>query len=514
MQLNEGPEGAFFSRELWKPAVPGQGERIGFRLLDWARILSPMRPLLLLPAAVLALLTANACAAKPNILFIFADDMTFDHVAALGHGEVETPHLDRLVRGGTTFTHAYNPGSWSGAVCVASRHMLMTGRQLWNAHKVANQKGMAQFHKAKTTWPQLLESAGYRTYMSGKWHVRIGAEKLFNVARHVRPGMPRSVKKAYNRPLEGKPDPWDPADKSIGGFWEGGKHWSEVQADDAVGFLQEAEKSEQPFFIYLAFNAPHDPRQAPQEFLDKYPANEVEIPKNFLPRYPFCNEIGNPHGLRDENLAPMPRTKHSVRVHRREYYAIITHMDAQIGRVLDQLERSGKAKNTYVVFTADHGLAVGQHGLFGKQNMYDHSVRVPFMVTGPGVEAGAANAAPIYLQDIIPTSLDWAGAKTPEHVQFESIQPHLEGRGKKRDFVYGAYLGVQRSITADGYKLIYYPKANHLLRLYKVSEDPHETTDLMKKGGPAVEALVNRLWKRLQEVQGQFGDTLKLERKK
>ena len=298
------------------------------------------RPILFFAACALSFLP-TAGAAKPNILFIFADDMTYDAIAALGHEEIETPHLDRLVKGGTTFTHAYNSGSWSGAVCVASRHMLMTGRQLWNAHKVANRKGMADYHAQKKCWPQLLESAGYRTYMSGKWHVQIDAEKLFNVARHVRPGMPRSVKKAYNRPLEGKPDPWDPADKSIGGFWEGGKHWSEVQADDVVGFLQEAGESQRPFFIYLAFNAPHDPRQAPQEYLDKYPATKVAIPRNFLPRYPYCDQIANPHRLRDENLAPMPRTKRSVQVHRREYYAIITHMDAQIGRVLDQVDKSG-----------------------------------------------------------------------------------------------------------------------------------------------------------------------------
>ncbi len=471
-----------------------------------------MKSLILSLAACALSFLPIAGAAKPNILFIFADDMTYDAIAALGHEEIETPHLDRLVKGGTTFTHAYNSGSWSGAVCVASRHMLMTGRQLWNAHKVANRKGMAEYHAHKKCWPQLLESAGYRTYMSGKWHVQIDAGKLFNVARHVRPGMPRSVKKAYNRPLEGKPDPWDPTDKSIGGFWEGGKHWSEVQADDAVGFLQEAGGSQQPFFIYLAFNAPHDPRQAPQEYLDRYPADRIAIPKNFLPRYPFCDQIGNPHKLRDENLAPMPRTRHSVQVHRREYYAIITHMDAQIGRVLDELKKSGKEKNTYIVFTADHGLAVGKHGLFGKQNMYDHSVRVPFVVVGPGVAPGAANNAPIYLQDVIPSSLDWAGAKTPDYVQFKSIQPHLDGKGKKRDYVYGAYLGVQRSITEGGYKLIYYPRAGNTLRLYKVSEDPHEMNDLIKSGGAATEAVATRLWNRLQAVQGEFGDSLTLVR--
>ena len=349
--------------------------------------------------------------------------------------------------------------------------------------------------------------------MSGKWHVQIPPEKLFNVAKNPRPGMPKSVKKAYNRPLEGVPDPWDPADKSIGGFWEGGKHWSEVQADDAVGFLGEAGNSEQPFFIYLAFNAPHDPRQAPQAYLDKYPADKIKVPESFLPRYPYCDEIANPHKLRDEFLAPMPRTKRSVQVHRREYYAIITHMDAQIGRVLDKLKESGKADNTYIVFTADHGLAVGKHGLFGKQNMYDHSVRVPFIVAGPGVAKGAVNDAPIYLQDVIPSTLDWAGAKTPDHVQFKSVQPHLKGSGVKREYIYGAYLAVQRSITIDGYKLIYYPKANQTLRLYHVAEDPHELKDLMPNATAELQARAKKMGALLLAVQEEFGDTLELDSK-
>jgi arylsulfatase A-like enzyme len=471
-----------------------------------------MKRLLSLALAVCSLLFAPlAEAAKPNILFIFADDMTYDAIRAVGNEEIETPSLDRLVRNGTTFTHAYNSGSWSGAVCVASRHMLMTGRQVWNAQKVANdKKAMADYLAKGKFWPQLLEKEGYKTYMSGKWHVKADAAKVFNVATHVRPGMPRSVKKAYNRPLEGKPDPWDPTDKSLGGFWEGGKHWSEVQADDAVAYLADAKKSEKPFFIYLAFNAPHDPRQAPQEYLDKYPLSKIKVPENFLPRYPYCDQIGNPHKLRDENLAPMPRTKHSVQVHRREYYALITHMDAQIGRVLETLKKTGQEKETYVVFTADHGLAVGKHGLFGKQNMYDHSVRVPFIVVGPDVAKGATNEAPIYLQDVIPTTLDWAGAKTPDYVQFKSVQPHLKGEGEKRDYIYGAYLSLQRSITADGYKLIVYPKANNTLRLYHLAKDPHELNDLLKSGGAAAQARASAMWDRLEAVKGEFGDTLKL----
>ncbi len=172
--------------------------------------------------------------------------------------------------------------------------------------------------------------------------------------------------------------------------------------------MKEATQREEPFFMYLAFNAPHDPRQSPQSYLDRYPVEQVSVPENFQPLYPFADAIGCGKGLRDERLAPFPRTPHAVQVHRREYYALITHMDAQIGRILESLQATGKADNTWIFFSADHGLAVGQHGLLGKQNMYDHSVRVPFMVVGPNVAADRRIDEPIYLQDVMPTTLELA----------------------------------------------------------------------------------------------------------
>ena len=177
------------------------------------------------------------------------------------------------------------------------------------------------------------------------------------------------------RDRDGKPDPWKPWDKSFEGFWKGGKHWSEIVADDALDFIADADKRENPFFMYIAFNAPHDPRQSPKEYVDRYPLDKVKVPENFLPEYPHNVGMGCGRGLRDEKLAPFPRTHHAVKVNRQEYYAIITHMDTQIGRILDALDKSGKKDNTYIFYGADHGLGVGQHGLMGKQNMYDHSLR-------------------------------------------------------------------------------------------------------------------------------------------
>lgn len=439
---------------------------------------------------------------KPNVLFLFADDYCYEAVRAFGMTDIDTPNLDRLVKNGTTFTRAYNMGSWSGAVCVPSRAMLITGRHLWDVQKV--HKTMKKECEAGRLWPQLLQQSGYNTYFTGKWHIRADASKAFQVASHVRPGMPRTVPSSYNRPLKGKTDPWSPYDKKLGGFWEGGRHWSAIVADDATGFIKREAKDDKPFFAYVAFNAPHDPRQAPKEYVEKYPTTRIKVPENFLPEYPYKEEMAAGKKLRDERLAPFPRTPDSVKVHRGEYYALITHMDAQIGRILKALEESGQADNTWIFFTADHGLAVGHHGLFGKQNLYDHSVRVPFMVVGPKVPKGKTIDAPIYLQDVMPTALELAGAKKPEHVWFHSLLPLIKGRKKTSpyDAIYGAYLDAQRSITANGYKLILYPKAKKA-RLYHLAKDPKEMKDLADNASslPMMKKLFSRLIKLQKEVE-------------
>ena len=454
-----------------------------------------------------AMTTAAASAAeRPNILFIFADDQCYETVGAFGLNEIQTPNLDRLAQQGLSLTHTYNMGSWSGAVCVASRTMLNTGRYLWHAHRVYDQS--EQERVAGRFWSEQLKAANYDTYMTGKWHLRANAKKAFDVATHVRGGMPNQTPQGYNRPLPGKPDPWSPSDPKFEGFWKGGKHWSEVVADDAVQFLTQAKRSDNPFFMYIAFNAPHDPRQSPQEYVDRYPTEKVRLPVNFMSEYPFKDLIGCSPSLRDEKLGPFPRTVESVKVHRQEYYAIITHMDDQIGRILDALEQSGMADNTYIFFTADHGLAVGQHGLFGKQNMYDHSVRVPCIINGPGVEPNRRDSTPIYLQDIMPTTLELAGVDKPDHVEFKSLTPLMRGEDHTPyDAIYGAYLQLQRMVTMDGYKLILYPKAKKA-RLYNLSADPREMKDLSED--PAQQDRIRRMFQRFQELQEETGDELDL----
>ena len=472
---------------------------------------------------------------KPNFVFLFADDQTFESIKALGFDEVYTPNLDRLVNGGTSFTHAYNMGGWNGAICVASRAMIISGSYIWNAQEKSTAWAKGDTTALNQTWSRLLEKQGYDTYMTGKWHIQAPAGTIFKEAEHIRPGMPgdhrdelgAAIKKwkkesgdmkdwndymplGYGRPTSPDDTEWSPTDTLQGGFWEGGKHWSEVVRDDALSFIETAKKKENPFFMYLAFNATHDPRQAPQRFLDMYPLEDIKVPENFMPEYPWKDDMGNQPGLRDEALAPFPRTEYAVKVHRQEYYALLSHMDEQIGEVLDALEASGKMDNTYIFFGADHGLSVGHHGLIGKQSMFDHSVRIPLMVVGPGIPKGKLLNQDVYLQDIMATTLELANIDKPDYVQFNSFMDIIEGEREQShyDGVYGAYIDVQRMIRKDGFKLLVYPKIEKML-LFDMENDPNEMNDL--SDNPEYTEKVKTLFSDLLELQKAMGDKLYLQ---
>ncbi|BDD12598.1 choline-sulfatase (plasmid) [Fulvitalea axinellae] len=447
---------------------------------------------------------------KPNFLFIIADDVTYEGVQALGDLNIRTPNLDRLVREGTTFTHAYNMGAWRGGVCTASRTMLNTGMYLWKSQRHA-EVIPAEEWRTYPFWSKTMSKAGYETYFTGKWHVkRINPKNLFDHVSDVRGGMPNQTKEGYFRPKHENDTSWLPWDKSKRGFWKGGQHWTEKLADTGRRYIRQAAKSEKPFFMYLAFNAAHDPRQAPKSYVDSYPVGGVKTPENFMAEYPDFETLFPDGKMRDENLAPFPRTEYSIKVNRREYYALITYMDEQLGRILDALEESGQVDNTYIVFTADHGLAVGRHGLLGKQNMYDHSLRVPFMILGPKIPKGKKIDTPMYLQDAMPTALEVAGIPKPDYVRFKSVLPVIRGERKSNlDAVYGAFMANQRCVIDDGYKLILYP-GKGTVKLFDLGKDKSEMVNLA--GKPKYRKRIRRLYGTLKELQKENSDTLKLDK--
>lgn len=445
---------------------------------------------------------------KPNFLFILADDQCYNTINELGNKEVITPTLDDLVRNGTVFSTAYNMGGWNGAVCIASRTMFNTGRFLWHAEAV--DRKLDSLENLGQLWSLEMEKLGYDTYFTGKWHVKIKPEKIFKNVGTERGGMPKQTKEGYNRPLDENDWEWTPWDTAFGGFWKGGTHWSEVVANETMNFLDNAAESENPFFMYIAFNAPHDPRQSPKEYVDMYDLDDIAMPASFLPEYPYKDDIGCGWGLRDERLAPMPRTEYAVKVNRQEYYAIITHLDYQISRILEKLEETGQADNTYIFFGADHGLACGNHGFMGKQNMYEHSMRPPLIIVGPDIPKGNKRNMEVYLQDIMPTVIEYAGGTVPGYVEFSSLKSFIEGKSVKSNYpeVYGAYRDLQRMIRMDNYKLIVYPNAGVKL-LYNLKEDPDEMNNLANESDQ--QARIETMFAKLIMLQDEMGDTLDLK---
>ncbi|MCL6296144.1 sulfatase-like hydrolase/transferase [Jejuia spongiicola] len=446
---------------------------------------------------------------KPNIIFLFSDDQSFKDVNALGNPEVITPTMDKLVEEGTTFTHTYNMGGWNGAICVASRAMIISGRSVWRAQQISG--NYSKNEDLDKTWPRLMQTAGYETYMSGKWHVQAKPDSIFNHVGHVLRGMPFDTPEGYNRPQSSNDTLWKPWKKEFGGYWKGGKHWSELVKEDAVSFIDDAAKKDNPFFMYIAFNAPHDPRQSPKKYVDKYPLENISVPESFIPEYPYAETMGAGRKLRDERLAPFPRTEYAVKVNRQEYYAITTHLDDQIKDIIETLEKNGLKENTYIFFTSDHGLAIGEHGLLGKQNMYDHSMRVPLMIVGPNIDKGKKIDTDIYLQDVMATALDISGIKKPEYIEFNSLLELAKGTQTKSKYssIYGVYeKASQRMIRKDNYKLILYPKTKEVL-LYNLKEDPLELKDIASN--PENITKIKSLFNDLVQLQKEKGDVLNLE---
>ena len=278
-----------------------------------------------------------------------------------------------------------------------------------------------------------------------------------------------------------------------------GEHSVKVFAD-ALEFIR-GQSGEAPFLCYVAFNLPHDPRLAPPEYHRKADAARPPLPPNFLPLHPFNNgELT----VRDERLAPWPREPEVVRKHLADYYAAIEFLDAQVGRILGALEASGQAGNTLVVYAADHGLAIGSHGLFGKKNLYEHSMSAPLMIAGPGIPEGRRSDAFAYLFDVFPTLGDLAGVPAPEGSEGRSLAPILDGRqAAARDSIFTSYGAVQRAVRDDRWKLIVYPKINKT-QLFDLEADPAETRDFA--GDPARSVEVARLTKLLRDWQARSGD--------
>ncbi len=412
------------------------------------------------PLSLLTLLLASswspAATGKPNILFLFADDQRADTIAALGNPVIKTPNLDRLVHDGLSFTRAYMQGGMTGATCVPSRAMLLSGRSLFRCDTDLMRD---------ETWPMTFARNGYTTFMSGKWHNGNGSlARSFPNARSVFTGGMTNPMKAPVR---------DVTDGKLTDMRTAPGHACAVFADEAIRFLKE--QGDKPFFCYVPFDAPHDPHIVPAGFPIRYDPAIIPRPPDFLPLHPWDN---GEMTIRDEQLLPWPRSVEQVCSFNAEYYRYISYLDVQIGRVLDALQASPHANNTLVVFAADSGVARGSHGLIGKQNLYEHSVRVPLVISGPGIPAGRRTDAMCYLFDVLPTLGKLCGITAPATSEGLDLSTTLGNPAKPaRPHLMFAYRNCQRAIRDERWKLIRYPLVDRT-QLFDLQADPHELNNL------------------------------------
>jgi len=427
---------------------------------------------------------------RPNILFLFADDQRADTIAAHGNPHIKTPNLDKLAAAGFSFRSNYCFGGNQGAVCVPSRAMLMSGKTWFHVDTNAL--------TGVKLLPELLQENGYVTFGTGKWHNgQPSWLRAFQRGKAVMFGGMSDHSKVPVRDLG--PDGKLTAERT------GEKFSSELFADAVIEFLRSYD-GKKPFFAYVAFTAPHDPRMPPMAFREPYYRDLPPLPTNFLPQLPFDN--GMMKGGRDENLAAWPRTEAVIRDQLAEYYGMVTHMDGQIGRILEALQQTGQADNTVIVYAADNGLALGSHGLLGKQSVFEHSMHVPLIFVGRGIPQGKSSQAFSYLLDIFPTLCDVTGIPRPADLEGESLRPLWEGKQDRvRDSVFLPFIDIQRAVRDQRWKLICYPKIGHM-QLFDLQTDPDERVDLIDRAEYAQH--VQRLLKLMGEWQAKVGDTLAL----
>jgi len=446
-------------------------------LLDREHVPHPDWPLPFADTASRARQAARDGRRRPNILLVVADDQSpFDLRCYDPASRLDTPVIDRLAREGMVLDAAYHMGSFSGAVCTPSRHMLMTGRTLWHlpigpGGRRAGRSDPARCPPdiAEQSLAAVFNRAGYDTMRTCKLgNSYEGADRLFAV-RHD----------ATKR----------------GGSAAEGSAW---HADRVLAWLDEREASgdDDPFLVFLGFSHPHDTRDGTPEWLARYGASNhadratlpalapwtPPLPVNWLPRHPFDDTDMQ---VRDEVAVSGVWERRDERTIRNEIgrqFACSANIDTQLGRVLDRLEATGKLADTWVLYTADHGIAIGRHGLQGKQNLYEHTWRVPLVVKGPGVRAGSRAPGNVYLLDLLATLCAIAGIDAPATNEGTSFLPVLRGETPRvRDVLYGAYCGGAkpgiRSLRRGDWKLVKYQAGDNapvVTQLFDLAANPHE----------------------------------------
>ncbi|MEM7812666.1 MAG: sulfatase [Planctomycetota bacterium] len=445
---------------------------------------------------VVAVCGGAAAAGSPNVLFIAVDDLR-PELGCYGATQVLSPHIDAFAETATVFERGY----CNIPVCGASRASLMTGI-LPTADRFKTFYARADEDvPGAVTLPQRFKEAGYRTVSVGKiLHVPRDTEEVSWSEPAWRP-KGRSWQRWFDPtgPFSRGPEPKKkPKHGPVAGSADVDD--SETQdgmiADKAIAELQTAAAGDAPFFLACGFFKPHMPFYAPKRYWDLYERDAIELADNrFRPRNAPDGLHSGSKEYRSYILGDYKDDSDRFhRMMRHGYFACVSFIDAQIGRVLDELDRLGLAEDTVVVLWGDHGWHLGEHEFWGKHNTLHNALRVPFVVRMPGGDAGRSTAL-VETIDLFPTLCELAGLSTPASVQGRSFAGLLDGRETThRDHIYSRFVRADAVVTERfAYSEYRNPKTADVTgrMLYDHASDPDENVNVVDE--PAYEAEVARL---------------------
>lgn len=425
-----------------------------------------------------------AVADRPNIVMIQADQLAAAALGAYGNDVVKTPHMDALAAEGVVFERAY----CNSPLCAPSRASMMTGML---PSEIGAYDNAADFPASVPTFAHLLRATGYRTALIGRMHF-IGPDQLHGFEQ-------RLTTDIYPATLDMVPDWTAPSSERLAWYHDtcsvftAGATVATVQRDfdDEVTFRSlrhlndlARHRGNEPFLLVASFIHPHDPYEPPVEHWERYADVEIDDPR--LPAVAFENL--DPHSQRLQRMSGFDRKMpdaEQVRHARRAYYAAVSYVDDNVGRIVRRLDELGLRENTVIIVTSDHGDMLGERGLWYKMSPFEQSARVPLIVSAPDVFAPGRVGEPVSLVDLLPTLVDLGDGVRVE-TPGRSLVPLIEGVGGVVDGrggeVFIEYLaeGVDRphiTVVSHSLKFVHCPGDPD--QLFDVEADPDELINLV-----------------------------------
>jgi arylsulfatase A-like enzyme len=433
---------------------------------------------------------------KPNILFLFADQMHGFAMGCMGHPDVKTPNLDGLAARGTLFTDAYS----SAPVCTPFRGMLLSGRYGCQTGMLGNNQALPE---GEATLAEGFNRAGYHSSYVGKWH--IGATGNQAIPKELRCGFTDFLGyQCYNSFTSGIEFFDEAHEKRV---FSG--HRTTVTTDLAIERFDKAMKDGKgkPVALVVSYQNPHYPLQPLPEYEAMYLHGTLTKRGNHKPETEPWTQTHSPPSHDKTKDAEYQKYGGNMDLYLRLYYAMVTQLDAQIGRILAHLKKVGQAENTIVVFTSDHGDMQGSHGKTNKAQFYEESTRIPLIVYDPRGKGGSVIKTPVGCVDFYPTLLDWAGldaqAEHWKRCEGKSLAPWvLAGEAKEARPVMIEEISHYGVALREGdWKLVMHRHTREVTNLYDLGNDPFEMKNL------AGEAEAKEMQERMhQRVMGMFDD--------